>query len=63
MQTLTIVIKGTEGTKTHSGQKQKLFMNGLNKRKSFIESVQMNSSNFKNEKLFLSFTAIITTNG
>ena len=32
-----------------------------NKRKSFIKPVGMNGSNFKNETLFVSFTAIITT--
>ena len=32
-----------------------------NKRKSFVKPVGMNGSNFKNETLFVSFTAIITT--
>ena len=32
-----------------------------NKRKSFVKPVGMNSSNFKNETLFVSFMAIITT--
>ena len=32
-----------------------------NKRKSFVKSLGMNGSNFKNETLFVSFTAIITT--
>ena len=32
-----------------------------NKRKSFAKQVGMNDSNFKNETLFVSFTAIITT--
>ena len=32
-----------------------------NKRKSFVKPVGMNSYNFKNEMLFVSFTAIITT--
>ena len=32
-----------------------------NKRKSFVKSVGVNGSNFKNETLFVSFTAIITT--
>ena len=32
-----------------------------NKRKSFVKSVGMNGSNFKNETLFVSFTAIVTT--
>ena len=36
-------------------------MKGSNKRKSFVKPVGMNGSNFKNETLFLSFTAIITT--
>ena len=36
-------------------------MKGSNKRKLFVEPVGMNGSNFKNETLFLSFTAIITT--
>ena len=36
-------------------------MKGSNKRKSFVEPVGMNGSNFKNETLFVSFTAIITT--
>ena len=34
-------------------------MKGSDKRKSFVESVGINGSNFKNEMLFLSFTAII----
>ena len=36
-------------------------MKGSNKRKSFVEPVGMNGSNFQNETLFLSFTAIVTT--
>ena len=32
-----------------------------NKRKSFVKPVGTNNSNFKNETLFVSFTAIITT--
>ena len=32
-----------------------------NKRKSFVKPVGMNGSNFKNETLFVSFTAIITS--
>ena len=36
-------------------------MKGSNKRKSFIEPVGMNGSNFKNKTLFVSFTDIITT--
>ena len=31
------------------------------KRKSFVKSVGMNGSNFKNEMLFVHFTAIVTT--
>ena len=43
-------------------QKLKLFK-GIwsNKRKLFVKPVRMNGSNFKNETLFVSFTAIITT--
>ena len=41
--------------------RQKQTMKGSNKRKSFVEPVGMNGSNFKNETLFVSFTAIITT--
>ena len=33
---------------------------GSNKRKSFVKLEGMNGSNFKNETLFVSFTAIIT---
>ena len=36
-------------------------MKGSNKKKSFVKPVGMNGSNFKNEMLFVSFTAIITT--
>ena len=36
-------------------------MKGSDKRKSFVEPVGMNGSNFKNDTLFVSFTAIITT--
>ena len=32
-----------------------------NKRKSFVKTVVMNGSNFLNETLFVSFTAMITT--
>ena len=46
----------------HMLDKNRHYMNGSNKRKSFVEPVGMNGSNFKNAKtLFLSFTAIITT--
>ena len=39
-------------------------MKGSDKRKSFVEPVGMNGSNFENEMVFLSLTAIIiTTNG
>ena len=36
-------------------------LKGSNKRKSFVKPVGMNGSNFKNETLFVPFTAIIAT--
>ena len=41
--------------------KNRKYMKGSNKRKSFVKPVGMNGFNFKNETLFVSFTAIITT--
>ena len=34
-------------------------MRGSNKRKSFVEPVRMNDSNFKNETLFVSLTELL----
>ena len=44
----------------HPYKAKTLATEGLSERKTFVESVRVNSSNFKDETLFLSFATIIT---